>query len=112
MDSARIAGPRNTGLILRIVLAANFVLFILSFIPAVSGIGPKPGLFDRLWGNYRLAGWRVDVLWMCVSTVFIFGGGIRWIAKRGLTNPTAILCLVWLVCFLFYAGHIVVHMFG
>ena len=94
------------------MLAVNFVLFILSFIPAISGIGPKPGLFDRLWGNYRLAGWRADVVWMCVSTMFIVGGGIRWIARRGSVNPTAILCFVWLVCFYFYASYVVHHMFG
>ena len=112
MDTAGTVGLRNLGRIIRIVLAVNFVLLILSFIPAFSGIGAKPGLADRLWGNYRLFGWRADVAWMSTSTIFIVVGGIKWIRGRNADKTTAIVCLAWLACFFFYARYIVHHMFG
>src|SRR5437660_3147111 len=90
-----VAGMRALGWILRAVLVVNFVLFISAFIPAISGIGPQPGLFDRLWGNYRLGGWRADVVWMCTSTMFIAAGGVKWIRGRGSDRATAVLCGVW-----------------
>ena len=98
--------------ILRGVLAVNFALFILSFIPAFSGSWREPGLFDRLWGNYRLAGWRADFVWMGVSTLFIAVVGATSIREFRYHKTTAILCLVWLACFLFYLNYCVHHMFG
>jgi len=103
---------RVLGRILLSVLAVNFALFILSFIPQFSGIGSEPGLFDRLWGNYRLAGWRADVVWICASTIFIIVGGIAPMRGRGFDKTTAILCWVWLACFFFYLRYTLSHMFG
>ena len=47
---------RIVGWTLRGLLAMDFALFVLTFIPAFSGIGPEPGLADRLLGNYRFGG--------------------------------------------------------
>ena len=103
---------RATDWVLRGVLAVNFILLILSFIPTFSGIGSEPGLADRLWGNLRLAGWRADVVWMCVSTLLIFAGGLRWTRERGARRTTSILCWAWIPCFFGYLGYALVHMFG
>src|SRR5262245_5005393 len=94
------------------VLVVNFTLFVLTFIPAFSGIGPgsEPGLADRLWGRIRFGGWRADVVWMCLSTVVVCVGGLR--SAQGPRTVTTILCRVWLVCFGFYFDYILVHMFG
>jgi hypothetical protein len=110
--------------VLRGILAVNFLLLVLSFIPAFSGYGPEPGMADRLWGNYRLDGWRADVVWMCLSTVWIICvcllrafvvivvGGRRWTGKRGSRRATSILCWVWVACFLFlYVPNTAAHMF-
>lgn len=84
--------------ILRGLLAVNFALFILSFIPAF-----------RLWSLPALDGWRLDFVWVCASTVFVVVASIPFIAVGGVTeikerryHRTAILCLVWIGCFLFY----------
>ncbi|HKW12230.1 MAG TPA: hypothetical protein VJO33_17720 [Gemmatimonadaceae bacterium] len=108
--------------ILRGVLAVNFALLVLSFVPAFSGIGqPEPGVADRLWGNYRFDGWRADVVWMCVSTVIcllrvylvIVVRGPTWTRERGSRRITSILCWVWLACFFFlYLPYTLMHMFG
>ena len=106
--------------IVRVLLAINFVLFVLTFIPAFSGIGqPEPGLADRLWGDYRFAGWRADIVWVCATSVFIglsttafvVDGGV-WSVKDRRYHNTAIVCLVWLACFLVYLGYCLLHMFG
>ena len=102
----------------------NFVLLVLSFIPAFSGYGPEPGVADRLWDAYRLDGFRADVVWMCLSTAFVLCvcllraylvivvGGPRWTKERGARRTTSILCWVWLGCFVFlYMPNTAAHMF-
>jgi hypothetical protein len=100
------------GWILRGLLAVDFALFVLSFIPAFSGIGPEPGITDRLLGNYRFGGWRADVVWMCASSVFIIVIGLRWIRENRSANITRIAWLLWLACFPIYLIYTVIHMFG
>jgi hypothetical protein len=98
--------------LLRGLLVVNFTLFALTFIPAFSGIGPKAGVADRWWGDYRFDGWRADVLWMCLSSVVIFAGAFRWTAAPGAWRRTSNLCRIWLACFVVYVGYVVIHMFG
>ena len=91
---------RTLDWIVRGVLARNFALFIALFIPAYSGIGQRdPGCSER----------RIRV-----------GVRINRVHNRRL-NPlqtkerhyheTAILCLVWLVCFLVYLAYSLVNSF-
>ncbi|HKW11397.1 MAG TPA: hypothetical protein VJO33_13525 [Gemmatimonadaceae bacterium] len=105
--------------ILRGLLAINFALFVLAFIPAYSGIGQRePGLSDRLFKAHVLYGWSGDVVWMCASTLLIGVASIPIIVVGGVTETkeppfhrTAILCLMWLACFLVYLVYTVIHMF-
>ncbi len=103
---------RIFGWILRGLLAVDYVLFVLTFIPAFSGIGPEPGLADRLLGNYRFGGWRADVVWMCASSAFIIGTGFPWIKHNRSAKTTRISWFLWLACFPFYLFYIILHMFG
>jgi hypothetical protein len=98
--------------VLRTVIALNLLLFGLAFVPAFSGIGPAPGLADRLWGNARLAGWRADVVWMAGSSLLILAGTSRWTREASARKTTAILCLVWLPLFVVYLRDTLIHMFG
>lgn len=92
------------------VLAINFALCILSFVPSYSGIGQRdPGFSARLPGANFLYGWSADFLWICVSTPFIVVASVPFILRGGVTeirerryHRTAILCLVWIPCFLIY----------
>jgi hypothetical protein len=97
--------------IIRGLLVVDGVLFILSFIPAFSGVGPEPGLADRIWGHDS-GGFRGDVVWMCLSTVVILVGGLRPTAEPGAERTTSNLCWAWLACFVVYLGYVVTHMFG
>src|ERR1700733_5586592 len=94
-----VAQMRIFGWSFRGLLAVNYALFVLTFIPAFSGIGRNPGLADRLLGNYRFGGWRADVVWMCASSVFIIATGIIWIRGNRSANITRIAWCLWLACF-------------
>ena len=98
--------------VLRAVLALDFLLLVLAFVPAFSGIGPEPGLAERLWGNVRLGGWRADVVWMVGSSVFILAGALRGTTERGARRTTSLLCWAWLPLFVIYVGYTLIHMFG
>ena len=109
----RIGAPMKImGWILRCLLAMDFALFVLTFIPAFSGIGQRPGLADRILGNYRFGGWRIDVAWICASSVFIIAFGLRGSTENRSAKITKIACVLWIACFPIYLGYIVIHMFG
>ena len=99
------------------VIAVNFVLFVLTFYPAFSGIGPQPGLADRLWGNYRVAGWRADIVWVITSSVVILSVAAIYaaspIAKERRAYKLVITSsIVWLACFVVYVRFVLTHMMG
>lgn len=99
--------------LLRGVFAVNVVLLGLSFLPAFSGSGATPGLADRMWGEIRLAGWRADIVWMCVSTLGLFVSGVLLRSRRpGARRTTFTLCVCWLPCFGVYVVYVLSHMFG
>ena len=96
---------------LRGVLAINFALFVLTFIPAFDGI-------YRLWRNKTLDNFNPTFVWVCASTVFVVIASTPFIVVGGVTetkerhyHKTAIFCLVWLACFLFYFGYMWLHAF-
>jgi hypothetical protein len=103
---------RIFGWILRGLLAVNFALFVLTFVPAFSRIGPEPGLADRLLGNYRFGGWRADVVWMCASSLLIIAAGLPWIMGNRSAKITRVAWFLWLACYPFYLFYTVIHMFG
>jgi hypothetical protein len=108
---------RVVGWFICAAIAVNFILFVLMFIPAFSGIGPEPGLADRIWGNYRLGGWRADVVWVVISTVAILMLGLAYAKSPSVKGSRAhkvvvTSCAVWLGCCVVYAGYVVIHMMG
>ena len=92
-------------LVLRSVITLNFLRFALSFIPSFEGTAQEPGLADRIFGNYRIAGFRIDSAWILASSlvIFLFIFILAWIAKR---DPKAridiLLCLAWMAAFVTY----------
>lgn len=97
---------------LRAIIGVNLLLFVLSFVPAVSGIGPEPGLADRFWGSARVAGWRADVVWMVGSSLLILAGTSRWTREASARKTTTLLCWAWLPLCVVYLGYSLTHMFG
>lgn len=94
-------------LVLRVVIALNFVLIILSFFPWFEGTEQKPGVADEIFGRYRLGGFRADFVWLTVSTVVIFFC-LRSILRISKTNTRMKLdlCLhiAWIVAFMVFVA--------
>jgi hypothetical protein len=108
---------RVLGWVLCAVIAVNFMLFVLTFVPAFSGIGRNPGLADRLWGSHTVGGWRADVVWVVTSTVVIFFLGLAYAASPSAKRSPAYKlivtsCAVWLGCFIVYVVYVFIHMMG
>ena len=116
MDGARAHSSERvttTDWFLRGLVAVNLALLVLMFVPAFSGMGRNaPGLADRVLGNTRIAGWRADVVWVCVSTVVILPSAIGPASERGIARLTSVLCRAWIGCFVVYGGYALLHMFG
>ena len=108
---------RVLGWIICAVIAVNFILFVLTFVPAFSGFGEQPGLADRLLGNYRFGGWRADVVWVFASTVAILILGLAYTQSTSVKGGRAYKlvvtsCTVCLGCFVLYVGYVFIHMMG
>ena len=108
---------RVLGGLLCSVIAVNFILFVLTFFPAFSGIGAQPGLADRLWGNYRFAGWRADIVWVVTSSAVLFllslAYSVSSTARRSRAYKLVVISsLGWLGCFVVYVRYIFSHMMG
>jgi len=99
------------------LIAFNFVLFVLTLFPAFSGIGPQPGLADRLWGNYRVVGWRADVVWVVTSSVVVVFLAVAYAVspsarRSGAYKLVITSCVAWLGCFVVYVRYVFMHMMG
>jgi len=90
--------------IIRPIVAVNFVRFLLAFIPSFEGTEKSVGMADRIFA-WRISGFRVDFVWLIVSTLFIFMAGIYFISRfkeDHTAKVDAILCAIWVVAFLIY----------
>ncbi len=105
------------GRVLCAVIAVNFVLFVLTFVPAFSGIGSQIGIADRLWDNYRVDGWRADIVWVVTSSVVLLLLAVAYAAspsarRSGAYKLVITSCIVWLGCFVVYVRYVFIHMMG
>jgi len=89
---------------LRIVLAFNFVRFALSFVPRFEGTAEAPGLADRIF-RFSVAGFRIDFVWLIVSTVLIAVALVVLLTDRETRSETvndSVFSLFWIMAFLVY----------
>lgn len=96
---------RRIALLLRVMIGVNFFRFALSFFPWFEGTADQPGMADRLFGDVRIDGWRLDICWLVGSSFFVFVGLLLLIPK-GWKEPavrvTAYLFAAWMVAFFVY----------
>jgi len=71
VSDTRDLGKRGLFLLaLRMILVLNFIRFALSFVPRFEGTADAPGLADRIFHS-SIGGFRIDFVWLIVSTVLI-----------------------------------------
>jgi len=102
-EPAKASALTDADVFFRVLFVANMVLFALLFLPSVA---------DRLFGNFRFAGWRADVVLVSVSGLIGSTGTLRWTREPGPRRTTSRLCLAWMPCYVFYVGYAFIHMFG
>jgi hypothetical protein len=95
--------------LLRALLGVNFTRFALSFSDRFEGTGKTAGWIDHALATNRMAGFRLDFVWLVLSTpIILFIANHLFAQSRG--RPEAIrstridlfLSVVWLFAFLFY----------
>lgn len=103
--------PRLLVFLFRGVVAVNFLYVALSFLPWFKETPGGGAMYERLFGAYRLGGFRVDFVWLVASTLFIFcAAGFFVIAfifmpdyrKDRNARLDGCLSIGWVVAFLLY----------
>lgn len=112
IQNSRSAAYRNqpnsrTGfaVLVRVALAMNFLRFLLSFIPSFEGTEHDAGSVEKLFGSFRIAGFRADFVWLLFSTPIIFLAAFYflWEARKNrLALIDFALCLLWVAAFAEY----------
>jgi hypothetical protein len=54
------------------VIVANLILVAFSWWPWFEGTAEHVGEVDRLFGAFRLGGFRADLVWLIISNFFVF----------------------------------------
>lgn len=102
---------RLSGLLLRCVIGFNILLIALSWSSGFEGTENEVGVADKLLGNFRVAGFRADFVWLLLSSIAVFL--LFWFflpsvrASRS-AKINATLCAIEIVAFAIFIHHILV----
>ena len=105
-DSDRRSG-RLVAWLFRGVITLNFLRLGLSFWPWFEGTAGSVGECDRLFGDLRWGGFRIDFLWLTASTLVIFVAIFPFCSLSKLDRRArldAFLCGAWTVGYVVYLG--------
>jgi hypothetical protein len=91
--------------IFRALIAVNAIRFALSFAPKFEGTANSPGWIDNVLGAHRLGGFRIDFLWIVLSTILIFFAGFHFLVRRRTVD--ALLCFLWTLAFFVFIHHLI-----
>jgi hypothetical protein len=104
--SAGEKGPLGLGtVLLRVVIGLNFIRFALSFVPWFEGTASAAGFADSLFNPRHTGGFRSDMLWLIVSSVYIFFAMFVYVpefAQEKTARINVLLGFAWLFAFCFY----------
>ena len=95
-------------LITRSVCVLNIVLIGSQLLPWFGGTSKKPGIADAIFGAIRFGGFRVDFVWLAVSSIIfslIFVVTIPAAVRDSSVRITAGLCLVEILAFAFLVSY-------
>jgi hypothetical protein len=101
------AGEKRTlgfgTVVLRLVIALNFIRFALSFLPWFEGTASAAGFADQLFNPRHTDGWRSDVLWLFFSSLYVFFAMFVFVPdfwREAKARTNVYLGFAWLVAFL------------
>ena len=94
---------RISMIVLRLALAINFLRYALSFVPYFEGTAKSSGLADQIFPGGD--GFRFDVQWLIVTTVFIAVAMLLLLFSRQSRSRykiEIIFSALWIVAFIAY----------
>ena len=95
--------------IMRGTIVFNLALVALSWWPWFEGTAVRPGAVDHLLGAFRLGGFRADLVWLVVSTLFIFFALFPFLFKARTSRfarTNALLCFAEIIAFCLFVYRI------
>jgi hypothetical protein len=96
-------------LVVWVVSIVNLSLIWVSWTPWFGGTAQHAGMADKLFGQMRLAGFRADIVWLCVSTGVLFLVGWFFILQARTSRSARInaaLCVAEVLSFALYVLHV------
>jgi hypothetical protein len=92
-------------ILFRITVALNFFRFALSFWPRFEGTDADGGIADRLFNPFHHSGFRIDFVWLVISTFVVCLVTVLSMAsiqKERRARINAVLGLSWMIAFAVY----------
>jgi hypothetical protein len=99
------ASNKVVSLLVRAVASFNLLVIALGF----TETGERAGLSEELFGWLRFGGFRLDFVWLCFSTVALFGATFLFLAdagKSGTAKVNAAFCIAGVLAFCIYIGYV------
>ena len=94
--------------ICRVLIGINCIQFLLSFFPKFEGTADSVGWIDSVLDGYRIDGFRIDFVWLVLSTLFIFFAGFEFRSRASVSRGAYIdtrLCFAWTLAFFVFVYH-------
>lgn len=88
--------------IFRAVISFNLILIALTWWPWFEGTETRVGAADHLFGSFRILGFRADLIWLILSTVFVLVALVPFLVKARedhVARINALLCVVEILGF-------------
>jgi hypothetical protein len=89
--------PHRRSTVLRSIVVFNTMLVAVSWSRWFSGDAGHVGVVDQIIGHLRLGGFRVDVLWLVVSTIFL-SVAFLYFASHSLRSREARINAIFCLC--------------
>ena len=91
--------------VLRAGVIVNLVLISLTWWPRFSGSENQVGLADQLFGQLRIGGFRIDLVWLVLSSAVLFFASVHFFnctAERKPAFLNGMFCVAGVLAFIAY----------
>ena len=91
--------------LLRAGVSVNLLLIALTWWPRFSGSETRIGLADQLFGQLRIGGFRIDVVWLVLSSAALFFASFYFLnntRERRTALLNGMFCVAGVLAFIVY----------
>ena len=91
--------------LVRACVIVNLVLILLTWWPRFSGSENQAGLADQVFGQFRIGGFRIDLVWIVLSSAVLFFASFHFFNSSGERKATflnGVFCVAGVLAFIVY----------